>query len=186
MLETLGDDLAGYEISKGALRFAVDAPLPKRLHPPPLRRSQDVDARVIRDDLEAGYRVTMWRRNVTSPPTANAGSQPSPASMILHDWGEAANREILRKCYEALPDGGVVLISELLVDDDKTGPLPAAMVSLNMLVETAGRNYTAAEHGTWLRETGFTDIHVVPFEAATANAVVVATRPFTPEPRWFR
>ena len=28
---TLGDDLAGYETSKGALRFAIDKPLPKGL-----------------------------------------------------------------------------------------------------------------------------------------------------------
>ena len=31
VLSSLGDDLAGYEKSKGALRFAVDKPLPKRL-----------------------------------------------------------------------------------------------------------------------------------------------------------
>ena len=31
VLATLGDDIAGYETSKGALKFAVDKPLPKRL-----------------------------------------------------------------------------------------------------------------------------------------------------------
>jgi uncharacterized protein YdhG (YjbR/CyaY superfamily) len=31
VLATLADDVAGYETSKGALRFAVDKPLPKRL-----------------------------------------------------------------------------------------------------------------------------------------------------------
>jgi len=31
VLAALGDDVAGYEQSKGALRFAVDKPLPKRL-----------------------------------------------------------------------------------------------------------------------------------------------------------
>jgi uncharacterized protein YdhG (YjbR/CyaY superfamily) len=31
VLTALGDDLARYETSKGALRFAVDKPLPKRL-----------------------------------------------------------------------------------------------------------------------------------------------------------
>ena len=44
-------------------------------------------------------------------------------SMILHDWDEARDREILRKCYAALPSGGVVIISELLANDDKTGPI---------------------------------------------------------------
>jgi uncharacterized protein YdhG (YjbR/CyaY superfamily) len=31
VLSSLGDDLAAYETSKGALRFAVNKPLPKRL-----------------------------------------------------------------------------------------------------------------------------------------------------------
>jgi uncharacterized protein YdhG (YjbR/CyaY superfamily) len=31
VLAELGDDLAGYETSKGALKFAIDKPLPKRL-----------------------------------------------------------------------------------------------------------------------------------------------------------
>jgi uncharacterized protein YdhG (YjbR/CyaY superfamily) len=31
VLEVLGNDVAGYETSKGALKFAIDKPLPKRL-----------------------------------------------------------------------------------------------------------------------------------------------------------
>lgn len=98
-------------------------------------------------------------------------------SMILHDWDEAKDREILRKCYAALPSGGTVIISELLVDDEKTGPASAALESITMLVETEGRNYTAAEYGAWLGELGFADIHTVWFEAAGANGAVVARKP---------
>jgi hypothetical protein len=94
-------------------------------------------------------------------------------SMILHDWGEAKNREILRKCYEALPSGGAVLISELLVNNEKTGAAPAALMSLNMLIETEGRNYTPAEYGAWLEELGFRDVRTVWFEAAAANGVIL-------------
>jgi SAM-dependent methyltransferase len=99
-------------------------------------------------------------------------------SMILHDWDEADDREILRKCHAALPSGGVVIISELLADDDKTGPVPAALMSLNMLIETeGGRNYTAGEYSAWLDEVGFRDIRTVRFEAAGANGVVLARKP---------
>ena len=45
-------------------------------------------------------------------------------SMILHDWDEAKDRALLRRSYEALPSGGAVVISELLVNDDKTGTGP--------------------------------------------------------------
>ena len=46
-------------------------------------------------------------------------------SMILHDWDEAKNRALLRRSFEALPSGGAVVISELLVNDEKTGPASA-------------------------------------------------------------
>jgi 3-hydroxy-5-methyl-1-naphthoate 3-O-methyltransferase len=99
-------------------------------------------------------------------------------SMIMHDWSEQENRAILRKCYEALPQGGAVVISELLVDDDKTGPAPAALMSLNMLIETVGgRNYTAAELRGWLQDIGYQNIRVVSFEAAGANGAVIGEKP---------
>jgi hypothetical protein len=95
-------------------------------------------------------------------------------SMIMHDWSEEEDRAILRKCFDALPPGGAVAISELLVDDDKTGPAPAALMSLNMLIETVGgRNYTAAEMQGWLKDIGFRDCRVVRFEAAGANGAIV-------------
>jgi 3-hydroxy-5-methyl-1-naphthoate 3-O-methyltransferase len=98
-------------------------------------------------------------------------------SMILHDWNIPENRDILRKCYEALPRGGAVIISELLVNDDKTGPAPAALMSLNMLIETEGRNYTPAEYTAWLEEIGFRDMRTIWFEAPGANGVVLGYKP---------
>ena len=69
------------------------------------------------------------------------------------------------------------MISELLVNDEKTGPPPAALMSLNMLVETEGRNYTPAEYSSWLDETGFIDIRTVWFDAPGANGAVTARKP---------
>lgn len=62
--------------------------------------------------------------------------------------------------------------------DDKTGPAPAALMSLNMLVETVGgRNYTPAELKRWLEEIGYRDIRVVWFEAPGANGAVIGYKP---------
>lgn len=102
-----------------------------------------------------------------------AGHDVHLFSMIMHDWDEAKNRTLLRKSYDALPAGGAVVISELLVDDDKSGPAPAALMSLNMLIETEGRNYTAAEYAAWLRDAGFMDIRTVRFEGPGANGAVI-------------
>lgn len=97
-------------------------------------------------------------------------------SMILHDWNEAKGRDLVRKCYDSLPAGGALIISELLVNDEKTGPAPAALMSLNMLIETEGRNYTPAEYGAWLRDAGFDDIQTIWFEAPGANGAVIGRK----------
>ena len=97
-------------------------------------------------------------------------------SMILHDWDETKNRALLRRSFEALPSGGAVVISELLVNDEKTGPAPAALMSLNMLIETEGRNYTAAEYSAWLEEAGFRNVETVRFDAPAANGAVIGRK----------
>ena len=97
-------------------------------------------------------------------------------SMILHDWGEAKNCALLRRSFEVLPSGGAVIISELLVNDEKTGPAPAALMSLNMLIETEGRNYTPAEYSAWLDEAGFRNIETVWFDAPAANGAVIGRK----------
>ena len=98
-------------------------------------------------------------------------------SMILHDWDEAKNRTLLRRSFEALPSGGAVVISELLVNDEKTGPVPAALMSLNMLIETEGRNYTPTEYSAWLEEAGFRHVETVWFDAPAANGAVIGRKP---------
>lgn len=98
-------------------------------------------------------------------------------SMILHDWDEAKNRALLSRSFEALPSGGAVVISELLVNDEKTGPASAALMSLNMLIETEGRNYTPAEYSAWLEEAGFRRVETVWFDAPAANGAVIGRKP---------
>lgn len=97
-------------------------------------------------------------------------------SMILHDWDEAKNCALLRRSFEALPSGGAVIISELLVNDEKTGPAPAALMSLNMLIETEGRNYTPAEYSAWLEQAGFRHIETIWFDAPAANGAVIGRK----------
>lgn len=97
-------------------------------------------------------------------------------SMILHDWSPQDCQSILRKCHRALPPGGRIIISELLVDDNKSGPADAALMSLNMLVNTWGRNYTTAEYSQWLVESGFDAPQRIHVDTASANGLLVAIR----------
>ncbi len=99
-------------------------------------------------------------------------------SMILHDWDEPTNRALLAKCHAALPSGGAVVVCELLLNDERTGPSDAALMGMNMLIETeGGRNYSRAEYADWLVDAGFVDVRTAWFDAPGANGAVVARRP---------
>ncbi|WP_237773601.1 MULTISPECIES: acetylserotonin O-methyltransferase [Streptomyces] len=111
-------------------------------------------------------------------PELPAGHDVILLSMILHDWDEKTGRRLLEKCWAALPSGGAVVICELVLDDDESGPAPAALMGLNMLVETrAGHNWTYAEYADWLTAAGFGPMTVLPLDAAGANAALVARKP---------
>lgn len=77
---------------------------------------------------------------------------------ILHDWSEPKIRLLLRKTWERLPEGGALLIAEKLMHEDKSGPVPAHLQSLNMLVVTEGRERTLGEYTALLREAGFSSV----------------------------
>jgi predicted O-methyltransferase YrrM len=132
-----------------------------------------------RNAAEAGLsdRVGTVAGDFFGAPALPNGHDVILLSMILHDWNEEKNLEILRKCFAALPSGGSLIVSELLVNDEKTGPVPAALMSLNMLIETEGRNYTSAEYAGWMTGVGFSDIRTVWFESAGANGVVIGRKP---------
>lgn len=77
---------------------------------------------------------------------------------ILHDWSEEKVSKLLAKIYAKLPSGGGLLIAEKLLNEQKTGPLPALLQSLNMLVCTEGKERTVAEYGALLRSAGFAEV----------------------------
>lgn len=91
---------------------------------------------------------------------------------ILHDWPEKQIGRLLSKICAALPVGGGLLIAEKLLDEDKAGPPPAQMQSLNMLVCTEGRERTLSEYAALLRAAGFASVEGrctgVPLDAVLA------------------
>jgi hypothetical protein len=82
---------------------------------------------------------------------------------ILHDWGLDEKRMLVRKAYDALPDGGALIVYEAIIDDDRSKNAFGLMMSLNMLIETpAGFDYTGAECQGWMKEAGFRETRVEP------------------------
>ena len=76
---------------------------------------------------------------------------------ILHDWDLDQKRMLIAKAYDALPDGGALVVYEAIIDDDRSQNAFGLLMSLNMLIETeGGYDYTAADCMGWMTEAGFT------------------------------
>jgi hypothetical protein len=81
---------------------------------------------------------------------------------------------LLKKIYDSLPNdrNSVIIISEWLLNDEKTGPVPSALMSLTMIVDQPqGRNYSFLEVSKMLTDVGFTNIERRPL-AGPAEVVI--------------
>jgi hypothetical protein len=98
---------------------------------------------------------------------------------ILHDWDLKTKRMLLAKAYDALPQGGALILHEAIIDDDRRANAAGLLMSLNMLIETQGGfDYTAADCFEWLRDAGFRDWVVQPL--AGVDSMIVAYKQDAP------
>lgn len=80
---------------------------------------------------------------------------------ILHDWGLDIKRMLIRKAYEAIPEGGAFIVFEALIDDARCSNAFGLLMSLNMLIETPdGFDFTGADCQGWMKEAGFRETRV--------------------------
>jgi hypothetical protein len=80
---------------------------------------------------------------------------------ILHDWGLEEKQQLIGKAYKSLPDNGVLVVYDALIDDDRCQNVFGLLMSLNMLIETpAGFDYTGADCCTWMKAAGFRETRV--------------------------
>ena len=88
-------------------------------------------------------------------------------SWVLHDWNDEHCLQILRRCREALPIGGALLISEALLDDSSPPRRFPALLSLQMLMvcEPGARERTESEYASMLHAASFTVERTVRMDA---------------------
>ncbi len=80
---------------------------------------------------------------------------------ILHDWSLEEKKMLLGKAYEALPEGGALIVYDAIIDDERRENAFGLLMSLNMLIELPGGfDYTGADCSAWMRETGFREAYV--------------------------
>ncbi len=75
---------------------------------------------------------------------------------ILHDWNLEQKKMLIRKAYDAIPEGGAFIVYDTIIDDDRSQNIFGLLVSLNMLIETPGGfDYTGADCFGWMKEARF-------------------------------
>lgn len=77
-------------------------------------------------------------------------------SGVLHREHPPQVQAIFEKVAAAVEPGGVLYISDVMVNDERTGPLFSTMFELNMRVLShGGRCHSVAEQRAWLEAVGF-------------------------------
>jgi (2Fe-2S) ferredoxin/predicted O-methyltransferase YrrM len=78
---------------------------------------------------------------------------------ICHMFSPEENRQLIARAYQALAPRGRIVISDFILEADKTAPRFGALFALNMLVNTrAGSSYSEPEYDAWLKAAGFGEI----------------------------
>jgi len=96
-------------------------------------------------------------------------------SGVLHGETPSDCKEMLGKAFDSLAPGGQVMVQEVLLNEQKTGPLLPALFSLHM---SYGASYSGSEIAGWMEEAGFVAVQVHPLHGYSwLNGLVVGRKP---------
>jgi hypothetical protein len=63
---------------------------------------------------------------------------------------------MFKKSFEAMNSGGVIVVRDFILDENRTTPASASLFAVNMLVGTKdGSCYTEKEVTAWFQKAGF-------------------------------
>ena len=91
---------------------------------------------------------------------------------ILHDWNLEQKLHLIRKAYDALPEGGALIAIENVIDDARRENAFGLLMSLNMLIETRGGfDYTAADFTSWAKDAGFSRVDIMHLTGSSSAVI---------------
>jgi SAM-dependent methyltransferase len=89
-------------------------------------------------------------------------------SNIAHQEGPDDNLAVFTRIRRALRPGGTLVISDYIVDDDRSGPPFALVFASEMLLKSKhGRTWRRADYEAWLAKAGFDDVSFQPTPSPT-------------------
>ncbi|MEN8189345.1 MAG: methyltransferase [Thermodesulfobacteriota bacterium] len=97
-------------------------------------------------------------------------------SHILHSSGEEMCQQIIDKTVAAMEPGGLILIHDFILENDKSGPEFPALFGLNMLLNNpAGRSYSESEIIEMLCQAGAKEVQRHPWKGPNDSGIICAT-----------
>lgn len=91
---------------------------------------------------------------------------------ILHDWSEERKLILIKKAYDALPEGGAFVAIENVIDNQRAQNVFGLTMSLNMLIETEeGFDYTLSDFENWTNQAGFKTVEQIPLAGPSSAAI---------------
>ena len=98
-------------------------------------------------------------------------------SQILHGQNSVDAAMLVKKAYDSLNPGGLLLIHEFIVNDDFKNCEFPALFGLNMLVNTVdGQSYTESELTAMMVAAGITDIKRLNLDLPKGRGVLVGVK----------
>jgi hypothetical protein len=81
---------------------------------------------------------------------------------------------LIKKAYNALPDGGAFIAIEAIIDNERKSNVFGLSMSLNMLVEFGvAFDFTGADFESWVKEAGFKRVEIVPLAGPSSAAIAI-------------
>lgn len=95
-------------------------------------------------------------------------------SHILHGEGPEDALRIIQKAVRALAPGGIIVVHDFILNNQKDGPLFPALFSLNMLSGTPrGRSYSQSQLHQLLQAAGVTNIRRIGIDAPNDSDIIM-------------
>lgn len=94
-----------------------------------------------------------------------SGADCAIISTVLDGFDEPECRRLLKKVFTMLEPQGVVIVNEMMLNEERTGPLFPAMFSLELMIErNTGDSRTVGEIRQWMKDAGFVNIKSTPLK----------------------
>ena len=95
-------------------------------------------------------------------------------SNIIHSEVAETNAAVIKKCFEAVSPGGMLIVKDHIMNRELTSPAAGAVFALYLLLTTHGRDFSFDEVCSWMRDAGFRDIEerALPSPPFTSSMVI--------------